>query len=147
MPLCYKVGRCLSSVLPGLCCCRYEELKTKLKLAQLRAEAENDEIEFKKAAAAAAAELKQRDQKLAAEKLAAALAAAAAAAAAVPASSSAGGSVAQRQQQQRGKPHQKAGYESEEEEGPAQRAVRKIEEQLAEAADQSYCEDELSAGE
>eukprot|EP00887_Chlorella_sp_A99_P006091 scaffold22.g6091.t1 len=149
---------------------KYEELKAQLNMAQLRAEAENDEIEFQRAAAAAAAKL-QRKEAAAARAAAAAAARAAAAVAAAPAAGAAtadagaawpaaaaaavgpassedcpehpvaaGAAGAPPAAPQR----RRTGYESEEE-GPAQREVRQIEQQLAAAADESYCEDPLDS--
>jgi hypothetical protein len=110
---------------------KYEQLKKQLSEAQLQAEAENDELEFRKMAAAAEAILSQKrtgqssavSMQSAAQQLASSV--------------GMGGSSSSEE------PSEEEDFL---ESGPAAEAVRELEKKLAAAADSSYTEVDENAG-
>lgn len=131
---------------------RYDELKRQLRDAELQAEAENDEIEYRQKAASAMAALGRGAVSVAGAAPAAAAAVAAATAlggelevaAAVGAAAAAAGAAAANAVAGGGDGSADAlatTSDFEEEEGPAAKAVRQIEERLSAAEDETYVGD------
>ena len=138
----------LSLCLPFLA--RYDALKRQLRDAELQAEAENDEIAYRQKAASAMAALSRGAVSVAGGVPAAAAAVAAATAlggelevaAAVGAAAAAAGAAAANAVADGGEDDALATTgEFEEEEGPAAKAVRQIEERLSAAEDETYVGD------
>lgn len=128
---------------------RYDELKRQLRDAELQAEAENDEIEYRQKAASAMAALGRGAVSVAGAAPAAAAAVAAATAlggelevaAAVGAAAAAAGAAAANAVAGGADDALATTSDFEEEEGPAAKAVRQIEEQLSAAEDETYVGD------
>ncbi len=118
---------------------KYEQLTKQLQEAQAAAEAESDELEFRKAAAKAVAEAERRSGNGNGGSVSSSTSSSDADSAAAAAATSADASGVGNGSGNENVPIVAAG-EDDETEGPAAKAVRKLQEEIAAAADSSYTE-------
>lgn len=119
--------------------CRYEELKRQLQDAEMQAELENDELAFQRAAAAAALAIEQRKTQQVQVQISQQLQEVADDSTALEAAIAQAGSSSGDGGNENGTLADVAlDNQPEGGEGPAARAVKKLEEELAAAADTSY---------